>query len=292
MKPNWEISQNELGEQIKLQIGSCGEIYLGKWEYIPVVIKVFHSHLHLTNELITEVEKMLFLRHPNIVNTYAFYKTPFCLIMEYLEGGTLREVLDTQLLNWETRIKYAKQIAYGLCYLHHQDPSFIHQNLTTNTIMLNKYGDIKLINFGLFKKVQCEAANHYIEALSYEAPFYEAPEVVKDKEYTIKSDIYSFGIILWELASQNRPFVINQLRPHMFMQTRYNIQLAIQNGIRPPIDVNWPREYRGMIESCWQPEARHRPTIDGVIEFIEKYEQKILTDAENLCKTQIKAFPL
>ena len=90
---------------------------------------------------------------------------------------------------------------------------------------------------------------------------YMAPEVARDEKYNHKVDVYSYGILLWELLSCKKPFVSCDL--HDF------IQFVIDGGARPDVDKNWPVDVQNLIHSCWSVDIEKRPSFSRIVTVLD-----------------------
>ena len=140
------------------------------------------------------------LRHPNIVMFLgACTKAPhFAIVLEYCQGGTLWSLLQQKNteLPWEHRRQLALDTAQAMNYLHQRKTPILHRDLKSLNLLLDEKGRIRLADFGWTKGLQ----NYMTGKIgTYQ---WMAPEVISAFQYTEKADIYSFGIILWEIASR------------------------------------------------------------------------------------------
>lgn len=120
-------------------------------------------------------------------------------------------------------------------------------------------GTLKLFDFGL---AVCVRVRHYL-AMSYDMSGntgslrYMAPEVAKNLAYTEKVDVYSYGIVLWQMARESLPFA--------GLNKREFIKRVVEKGERPPIDPEWPPDFSRILEWCWQTDPMARPTFAVVV---------------------------
>lgn len=127
----------------------------------------------------------------------------FCIITEYLAGGSLRKFLHQQepySLPLNLVLKLALDIAHGMQYLHAQ--GILHRDLKSENLLLDEYMCVKVADFGIScLETQCGSAKGFTGTYRW-----MAPEMIKEKHHTKKVDVYSFGIILWELLTALTPF--------------------------------------------------------------------------------------
>ncbi len=215
---DWEIPPWELYifQDRKLGEGTFSNVYLAKWRETFVVAKVI-------KEEILEFKKTLFLReidimsklhHPNIVQFLGFIDDPFIIIMEYIPNKNLQDSLP--LLNKKNKIVIMNDILKGLTYLHNRRPySLIHRDIKPTNILLTNSKVAKITDFGLSKfynLTQSNSNNNLCEFYDQEmtgnvgTERYMAPEIRKEKEYNNKIDIFSCGVLFYELF-ENKKYV-------------------------------------------------------------------------------------
>lgn len=233
----------------KIGEGSFGKIYLGRWLEQEVAIKTIDGELTPAqqDEFIREVKIQSRLRSPRIVSLYAACLEPqrACLVMEYVENKSLCEVLKVKKLNPEQQKQIAHDLACGLYYLHTK--KVIHRDLKSANVLIDKDFRAKLSDFGLAKM---SAADIKTAAKRSQAYSWFAPEIYKEQPITVKADIYSFGVILWELFTGKTPFV---------GKTENEIMNLICNGKHEKITSDIPDEYAILIKQCWAADPQQRP---------------------------------
>ncbi|XP_020866544.1 serine/threonine-protein kinase pakF isoform X3 [Arabidopsis lyrata subsp. lyrata] len=207
---DYEILWEDLtiGEQIGQ--GSCGTVYHGLWFGSDVAVKVF-SKQEYSEEIITsfrqEVSLMKRLRHPNVLLFMGAVTSPqrLCIVTEFLPRGSLFRLLqrNTSKLDWRRRIHMASDIARGMNYLHHCTPPIIHRDLKSSNLLVDRNWTVKVADFGL-SRIKHET--YLTTKTGRGTPQWMAPEVLRNEAADEKSDIYSFGVILWELVTEKIPW--------------------------------------------------------------------------------------
>jgi ankyrin repeat protein len=241
-----------------LGAGSFGKIYLGEWEGQKVAIKTLEGNLSLKeqDQFIREVEIMSRLRHPNITSFYGacLEEGHACLVMEYMENASLDNFLNSKSIPVDKQLSFALDIAKGLAYLHKKH--VIHRDFKSANILVNAAGIPKLADFGL-SKIDAVSVRTFVERSH--AVAWLAPECFKFKfEYTESSDIYSFGVTLWEIATGQKPVIDeNRLSDYVSIGPRQ----AIPKDIHPVMQT--------LIQSCWSLEPSKRPDAKTLIDQLQ-----------------------
>lgn len=201
----------------KLQIinvigsGGMGKVFLAEHTMLKrkVAVKELSPHLLSNPELVErfrrEGQALARLSHPNIVQVHDFFEEngKNYLVMEYVDGESLDQLIKKKEINSTEKLKdYAIQICRGLEYAHSK--SIIHRDLKPHNILVSKEGVIKIADFGLARLL--DATIYTLPGTIIGSPLYMSPEQAEGKEADFRSDIYSFGIILYEMATGYCPF--------------------------------------------------------------------------------------
>jgi len=181
------------------------------------------------------------------------------IIMPYYESGDLIHHITKDFYNisWEIKLRNLYRIIFGLRNLHNTD--IVHRDFHSGNIFFSsKYG-VKIGDLGLSKSATTESTDNDNE--NYGIIPYMAPEIFQGQKYTEKSDLYSFGMIMWEVMTGRRPF----------WDRNHDADLIIDivDGLRPPIVTNAPEGYIGLMEECWHPDPEKRPTAFTTLSIID-----------------------
>ncbi|KAK4568589.1 hypothetical protein RGQ29_004130 [Quercus rubra] len=208
----WSADMSQLFIGNKFASGRHSRIYRGIYKQRDVAIKLISQPEEdenlasmLENQFISEVALLFRLRHPNIITFFAACKKApvFCIITEYLAGGSLRKYLHHQephSVPLNLVLKLALDIARGMQYLHSQ--GILHRDLKSENLLLGEDMCVKVADFGIScLESQCGSTKGFTGTYRW-----MAPEMIKEKHHTKKVDVYSFGIVLWELLTALIPF--------------------------------------------------------------------------------------
>lgn len=257
-----EIDFKEIEKLEVLGKGSFGVVRKGKWRGMLVAIKVIDGEEE-KKAFSTEKNQLSRVSHPNIVQLYgACTKNPVCLVMEYAEGGSLYNVLHPETRPAPTytaghAMSWALQCARGVAYLHDMQPPLIHRDLKPPNLLLVNGGTVlKICDFGTACEIKTYMTNNKGSAA------WMAPEVFEGCSYTEKCDVFSWGIILWEVLSRQKPF-------SNIAKSAYSIMWAVHLGQRPPLLKGCPKPIEDLMTSCWSKDPRVRPSMRAVKDRME-----------------------
>ncbi|XP_046325987.2 mitogen-activated protein kinase kinase kinase 7-like isoform X5 [Haliotis rufescens] len=252
-----EIEFNELTFHEIVGKGAFGVVSRANFRGTDVAVKIIETESE-RKAFITELKQLSRVSHPNIVKLYgACTKSPVCLVMEYAEGGSLYNVLhgsgrqpsytSAHAMSW------ALQCARGVAYLHNMRPkALIHRDLKPPNLLLILGGTVlKICDFGTACDIQTHMTNNKGSAA------WMAPEVFEGCNYSEKCDVFSWGIILWEVITRRKPF--DEIGGPAF-----RIMWAVHNGKRPPPIRNIPKPLDILMQRCWSGNPTERPSMAEV----------------------------
>jgi serine/threonine protein kinase/tetratricopeptide (TPR) repeat protein len=191
--------------------GGMGIVYLAEDEKLhrkvalKFVGKSIQDDPNARERLIREARAASRLNHPNIVAMHAIEETPehIFIAMEYVEGESIRTLVKRGEMTWERALELAPQILSALAVAHEHD--IIHRDVKSDNIMLTPKGQLKVLDFGLARGRDTSA---YVSRVGSSAgtPAYMSPEQVQDGEVDQRSDLFSFGVVLYEMVTGRMPF--------------------------------------------------------------------------------------
>ncbi|GBB98851.1 hypothetical protein RclHR1_03340012 [Rhizophagus clarus] len=212
----------------------------------------------------------------NVVVYYGITQDPitqvFIFIMPYCNSDLIHYITkDFYNISWYAKIRDLREIINGLTKMH--EVNIVHRDLHSGNILRLNDTRAKICDLGTSKLATELTDNDDNDEEIYGVIPYVAPEVLQRKGYTKASDIYSFGMIMWELMVGRKPF----------WDRKHNTELIIEicKGLRPPIITNAPEGYIDLMKKCWHPDPEKRPSpveILGKIIEIRNNEQKNYTE--------------
>ncbi|KAK1367013.1 Serine/threonine-protein kinase CTR1 [Heracleum sosnowskyi] len=263
-----EISWDELHIKERIGAGSFGTVHRAEWHGSDVAVKVLSVQDFSDDQLkefLREVAIMKRVRHPNVVLFMgAVTKRPhLSIVTEYLPRGSLYRIIHRpsagETLDPRRRLRMALDVAKGINYLHCLNPPIVHWDLKSPNLLVDKNWTVKVCDFGLsrFK------ANTFISSKSVAGtPEWMAPEFLRGEPSNEKSDVYSYGVILWEFVTLQQPW--SGLGPAQVVGA-----VAFQNR-RLAIPQNTSPILTSLMESCWSDEPAHRPSFKSIVDTLKK----------------------
>ncbi|XP_017850431.1 LOW QUALITY PROTEIN: mitogen-activated protein kinase kinase kinase [Drosophila busckii] len=265
-----EIDYTEL--DIKEVIGSGGfcKVHRGYYDNEEVAIKIAHQTgnddmQRMRDNVLQEAKLFWPLKHRNIAALRGVcLKTKLCLVMEYARGGSLNRILAGKIPP-DVLVDWAIQIARGMHYLHSEAPmSIIHRDLKSSNVLIFEAIEgnqlhqktLKITDFGLAREMyntQCmSAAGTYA---------WMPPEVISRSMYSKSSDVWSYGVLLWELITGETPY--KGFDP---LSVAYGVAV---NTLTLPIPKTCPETWGALMKSCWEGDPHRRPDFKKIIEQLE-----------------------
>ena len=257
--------------------GSYGDVYQATWQGIEVAVKQLHLKTlsgDAAKDFQHEATMMGQCQFPHIVRLYGICQEPnhVAMVMEYLPKGSLYHVLHdaNEVLPWNPiRWDIALDIGKGLSYLH--DQKIIHRDLKSLNVLLDHQYHAKISDFG-FAKVKSESQGTKTK-LEIGTLRWMAPELLKREtdDHNVATDIYSYGMVLWEIASRQLPF-----RSGLDNTVVMN---WIKDGEQENVPVDCPEAYGELIKACWQKEAKERPSAEKLVAELKRAKPQEATQS-------------
>ncbi|XP_027149496.1 serine/threonine-protein kinase STY46-like [Coffea eugenioides] len=267
----WEIDAKLVKFEHKIATGSNGDLYKGIFHSQDVAIKVLKAE-HLTEtvqrEFAQEVYILRKVRHKNVVQFIGACTRPplLCIVTEYMHGGSIYDLLHKQngVLKLPAILKVAVDVARGMSYLHQNN--IIHRDLKAANLLLDENEVVKIADFGV-ARVQVQSGVMTAETGTYR---WMAPEVIEHKPYNHKADVFSFGIVLWELLTTKLPY--EHMTP---LQAAVGV---VQKGLRPSIPRQTHPLVVELLERCWQQDPSSRPEFSEIVEILQDMANRVVQE--------------
>ncbi|NXI45342.1 M3K21 kinase, partial [Galbula dea] len=287
-----EIDFQHLELQEIIGVGGFGKVYRATWQGREVAVKAARQDpdedITATAESVRQEAKLFsMLRHPNIIALHGvcLREPNLCLVMEFARGGSLNRALAAAapgtgaarggrripphiLVNW------AVQIARGMLYLHDEAiVPILHRDLKSSNILLlekMEHDDIcnktlKITDFGLAREwhrtTKMSAAGTYA---------WMAPEVIKSSMFSKGSDIWSYGVLLWELLTGEVPY-----RGIDGLAVAYGVAV---NKLTLPIPSTCPEPFAKLMKECWEQDPHIRPSFALILQQLTAIEGAVMTE--------------
>ena len=222
-----------------------------------VAVKTLKPGTRSASEFLQEAGVMKRMRHAQLIYLHGVCtrEEPIMLVMELMKHGSLREYLqkgEGRSMKLPQLINMSAQVASGMAYLEEQN--YIHRDLAARNILVAENLICKLADFGLARVID---EDPYEANVGVKFPIkWTAPEAALYNRFTIKSDVWSFGIVMWETITYGRfPY------PGM---TNAQVLENVQTGYRMPRPPDCPKKLHDIMIDCWHEKPASRPTFESL----------------------------
>jgi uncharacterized protein (TIGR02145 family) len=202
---------------------------------VKVLAKEFAHNENIRKRFLAEARNMFKMSHPNIIKVSDLIEEgdTVAFVMEYIEGDTLKDYLERKgkLNNDEIKTIFTQMLA-AVAYVHEQ--GLIHRDIKPSNFMISPNGQVKLLDFGIAKNTDTNSAEYTQTSTSQQmgTPMYMSPEQVNEtKSVTAQSDIYSLGVVLWQMVMGQKPYDTKTLSTFQLQSKIVNENLALTNTI-------------------------------------------------------------
>eukprot|EP01125_Pyxidicula_operculata_P008821 TRINITY_DN2925_c0_g5_i2.p1 TRINITY_DN2925_c0_g5~~TRINITY_DN2925_c0_g5_i2.p1 ORF type:complete len:1202 (-),score=224.82 TRINITY_DN2925_c0_g5_i2:74-3679(-) len=245
--------------------GGEGTVYRGTYDGKHVAIKKFKSEVKI-DDFIKELSIMSLVQHPNLVYCYGgVTKDGKKWIVSELMQTNLNIILNEPSISLDLGMitEIAVMASHGIDYLH-SHCNLIHRDLRSMNLLINTHRthlDVKVCDFGVSRIISKKEMTGNIGTVAW-----VAPEVFEGKKYSEKADIYSLGMILWELVTRQQPFAD---------KSSFAIPISVIKGERPLIPKDCPGTLKRLIRSCWGNRSKQRPSAAKIIHVLTKFHKTL-----------------
>ncbi|XP_008570998.1 PREDICTED: mixed lineage kinase domain-like protein isoform X1 [Galeopterus variegatus] len=274
-----EIKKQQISEWTLLRKNEFSTLYKGKYYESTVTIKVFNKPQARSIGVVrrtfnNEIRTMKKFDSPNILRIFGICidetvsPPQFSIIMEYCELGTLRELLDKEKdLTFGVRIALILGAARGLNRLHHSETPELHRNISSASFLVTNGYQVKLAGFELSKTQTSISRETKEKTEIVNSAAYVSPQGLENvfHKYDIKAEIYSFGIVLWEIATGKIPFE--------GCNSEKIFQLVTVDRQQEPVGEDCPLELQEIIDECRAYEPSRRPSVDEILKKLSTFTE-------------------
>ena len=259
----WEIDRRQIGLIKKLGVGQFGEVWKGVWnKTTQVAVKTLKPGTISAATFLREATQMKRLHHPNVIQLYAVCtrEEPIYIVTELMTLGSLQNYLrgEGRSLKLPQLISMCSQIAGGMAHLESQN--YVHHDLAAKNILVT---DDLICKVDLsLARVTDEDAHKANTDVKFPVKW-AAPEAAMYSEFTIKSDVWSFGMVLYEVIASDRfPY------PGM---TDAEVMRALQHGYSMTRVMKCPEKLHDIMLDCWKEDPDDRPNFETLQWKLEEF---------------------
>ncbi|XP_026832242.1 tyrosine-protein kinase Abl isoform X2 [Drosophila erecta] len=271
----WEICRTDIMMKHKLGGGQYGEVYEAVWKRYgnTVAVKTLKEDTMALKDFLEEAAIMKEMKHPNLVQLIGVCtrEPPFYIITEFMSHGNLLDFLRSagrETLDAVALLYMATQIASGMSYL--ESRNYIHRDLAARNCLVGDNKLVKVADFGLARLMRDDT---YTAHAGAKFPIkWTAPEGLAYNKFSTKSDVWAFGVLLWEIATYGMsPY------PGIDLTDVYH---KLEKGYRMERPPGCPPEVYDLMRQCWQWDATDRPTFKSIHHALEHmFQESSITEA-------------
>uniref|UniRef100_A0A8C5I0X0 Mitogen-activated protein kinase kinase kinase 12 n=1 Tax=Gouania willdenowi TaxID=441366 RepID=A0A8C5I0X0_GOUWI len=267
---SWEIPFEEISDLEWVGSGAQGAVFLGKFHGEDVAVKKVRDIKE------TEIKHLRKLKHPNII-TFKGVCTQapcYCILMEYCAQGQLYEVLRAgRKITPSLMVDWSMGIAGGMNYLHLH--KIIHRDLKSPNMLITHDDLVKISDFGTSKELSDKSTK-----MSFAGTVaWMAPEVIRNEPVSEKVDIWSFGVVLWEMLTGEVPY--------KDVDSSAIIWGVGNNSLQLPVPESCPDGFKILLRQCWNCKPRNRPSFRQILLHLDIASADVMsTPQETYFKSQ------
>lgn len=250
-KEGWVVNWSEISDKMELiGSGEFAEVFKGDYSGHSIAIKKLKDDSDAAQAFLSEASVMTTLRHKNLVEFkgICFHKKDLYILTEYCSKGALVDYLRSRgrvQITQDQQRGFARDICSGMCYL--EDRKIVHRDLAARNVLLAENMVAKVADFGLAKNIEQDVGAEKFPVK------WTAPEAIKSKKYSPHSDVWSFGILLWEVYSFGK-------NPYPRVPLK-DVSEKVEKGYRMEIPDGCPNTMYIIMQRCWHIDPMKRPSF-------------------------------
>uniref|UniRef100_A0A6J0VEI6 Tyrosine-protein kinase n=1 Tax=Pogona vitticeps TaxID=103695 RepID=A0A6J0VEI6_9SAUR len=262
----WMINPQELTFEQEIGVGQFGVVHLGYWlDRMKVAIKTIRPGAMSEEDFVEEAQVMMKLSHPKLVQLHGvcMQQAPMCLVFEFMENGCLSDYLKRQRgsSSKEDLLGMCQDVCEGMAYL--EQASVIHRDLAARNCLVGEYQVVKVSDFGMSRYV---LDDQYTSSMGTKFPVrWSAPEVFCYSRYSTKSDVWSFGVLMWEIFTEGKTPYENKTNAEVVEDISAGARLY-----KPRLTSN--AIYKLMMH-CWSERQDDRPSFSVLLSQLNEISE-------------------
>lgn len=262
LRDRWNLHHRDIRLKQFLGKGNFGDVYQAQLltNSREVAVKTCRDPDSFRDKFLEEADTLKKFKHKNVVKLLGICcdEMPYYIVMEFMNNGSLLSILqEGPLQSIKQLVHYCEQAAAGMLYLHSQN--YIHRDLAARNCLVHNHTLLKISDFGM-SRYQGENSI-YISKMKQIPIRWTAPECLMFRTYTFKSDIWSYGILMWEIFNRGG-------YPYNDMSNR-DVKDQIDAGYRLPKSRDTPPNIYQIMFSCWKYEPKGRPSFDEIHQSVK-----------------------
>lgn len=263
IEEQWEVDPEELILGQELGSGQFGLVLEGRWRERRVAVKMIRDKSMSDEDFKEEARVMMKLSHCRLVQLYGVctQHSPMCLVFEYMENGCLSDYLRDRKgrLSQDVMLGMCLDVCEGMAYL--ESSNFIHRDLAARNCLVSKNNEVKVSDFGMTRFV---LDDQYTSSQCSKFPVkWSAPEVIRFCKFSSKSDIWSFGVIMWEIYNEGRLPYENRTNTEVVESLNSGLRL-----LKPRLATD---AIYMLMEWCWKEKPDDRPSFAKVLDELANF---------------------
>ncbi|XP_046567898.1 tyrosine-protein kinase FRK-like [Haliotis rubra] len=265
-----EVRRNDIRLGKMLGEGHFGEVWEGQLhDKMPVAVKVLKEGSMTKESFMSEARIMNKLRHRRLVQLLAVCteREQTLIVMEFLAKGPLLSYLKGNTCSFQDYATISLQIAEGMAFLETQN--YIHRDLRAANVLVGEDDDVKVADFGLARVLTDEQ----IYTMSQSTPLpvkWTAPEALKSQNFSSKSDVWSYGVLLYEIITDGRDPYPGMTGPEIVSEVGNGYQMAKPNVSEDVLNTFYP-----IMQACWNLAPNKRPTFVALHQHLFNISQQL-----------------